>query len=58
MVNLQEFFLDKIRKWARFPQGLPPGYLQQAKAVRHAGMGCASTNRLPLSVHAPSKNFE
>jgi len=48
--------IDKIRKWARFPQGLPPGYLQQAKAVHHAGTGCASAKLLP--VHAPSKNFE
>jgi hypothetical protein len=50
--------LDMIRKWARFPQGLPPGYLQQAEAVHHAGTGCASTKQLPLPVHAPSKNFE
>jgi hypothetical protein len=24
---------EKIRKWARFPQGLPPGYLEQAASV-------------------------
>jgi len=45
--------VDEIRKWARFPQGLPKGYLKQAKAVHHAGTGCGSANPLPLPMHAP-----
>ena len=34
--------VDNIRKWARFPQGLPPGYLEQAKTVHDTGSMCKS----------------
>ena len=40
--------IDKIRKWSRFPQGLPPAYLEQAKAVHHLETSCRSANSLPI----------
>ena len=29
------------RKWARFPQGMPPGYLESVKAIRISDANCA-----------------
>jgi hypothetical protein len=31
-----------LRKWARFPQGAPAGYLEQASEVQTMGASCAS----------------
>jgi hypothetical protein len=29
------------RKWARFPQGMPPGYLETVKGIRISDANCA-----------------
>jgi hypothetical protein len=32
--------LENLRKWARFPQGMPAGYLEQAREIRERRGSC------------------
>jgi hypothetical protein len=40
--------MERLRKWARFPQGLPSGYLPEALAARRTGVACGRPYELPL----------
>jgi hypothetical protein len=50
--------VENVRKWARFPQGLPPGYLEHATSVLPAKCGVSdvrgqSVSSQPLSLPVP-----
>jgi len=46
--------VDRIRKWARFPQGLPAGYLDQVAEVRQFGLDCRTVTLRPRAT-APAR---
>jgi hypothetical protein len=49
--------VDRIRKWARFPQGLPAGYLDQVAEVREFAMDCRTITLRPRPVAPPPLPF-
>jgi hypothetical protein len=40
--------MERLRKWARFPQGLPSGYLPDGHTAGRTGMACGQPYEMPL----------
>jgi hypothetical protein len=50
--------MERLRKWARFPQGLPSGYLTGSLAAARTGVACGKPYEIPQRWFGQSSRAE